>query len=64
MRSFGKMPNRERRSVADDAVADPAPIPELRRTRVAVVERVRASSPAISKNALDPVRIIRKDRSR
>jgi hypothetical protein len=61
---LGKLANRGRTSMAEEAVADPAQIPEPRRTRVAVVERLRASSPAISKNALDPVRIIRKDRSR
>jgi plasmid stability protein len=58
--------SRQRRSMAQQAIADLARIPELesRRTRMAMVERLRASPPAVSKKALDPVRIIREDRSR
>jgi plasmid stability protein len=58
--------NRERRSMAQQAIADLARIPELesRRTRMAVVERLRASPPAVAKKALDPVRIIRGNRNR
>jgi hypothetical protein len=58
--------NRQRRSLAQQAIADLERIPELesRRTRQAVIERLRASAPVLSKKALDPVKIIREDRSR
>jgi hypothetical protein len=58
--------NRQRRSLAQQAIADLARIPELesRRTRQAVIERLRAYTPVMPKNALDPVKIIRDDRSR
>jgi len=58
--------NRQRRSLAQQAVADLARIPELesRRTREAVIEQLRASAPALPKNALDPVTIVREDRNR
>jgi antitoxin FitA len=58
--------SRQRRSLAQQAVADLARIPELesRRTRQAVIERLRAFGPVLPKQALDPVRIIREDRKR
>ena len=58
--------NRQRRSLAQQAVADLSRIPELeaRRTREAVIEQLRASGPVLPKNALDPVKIIRDDRDR
>ena len=58
--------NRQRRSLAQQAIADLARIPELesRRTRQAVIERLRASTPVMPKNALDPVKIVRDDRNR
>jgi hypothetical protein len=58
--------SRQRRSLAQQAVADLSNIPELetRRTRQAVIERLRASVPAVPKKALDPVKIIRDDRRR
>ena len=58
--------NRQRRSLAQQAVADLSRIPELeaRRTREAVIERLRASEPVLPKNALDPVKIVRDDRDR
>jgi hypothetical protein len=58
--------NRQRRSLAQQAIADLARIPELeaRRTRHAVIEELRASTPVLPKNALDPVKIVREDRNR
>lgn len=58
--------NRQRRSLAQQAIADLERIPELesRRVRQAVIERLRASAPVLPKKALDPVKIIREDRSR
>ena len=58
--------NRQRRSLAQQAVADLSQIPELesRRTRHAVIERLRTAAPALPKKALDPVKIIREDRNR
>jgi antitoxin FitA len=58
--------SRERRSLAQQAVADLARIPELesRRTRQAAIERLRASAAPLPKKALDPVKIVRDDRSR
>ena len=58
--------SRQRRSLAQQAVADLARIPELesRRTRQAVIERLRASAPVLPKKALDPVKVIREDRNR
>ena len=58
--------NRQRRSLAQQAVADLSRIPELesRRTRQAVIERLRAAAPALPKKALDPVKIVREDRNR
>ena len=57
---------RQRRSLAQQAVADLARIPELeaRRTRQAVIERLRTSKPVLPKKALDPVKLIREDRDR
>jgi len=57
---------RQRRSLAQQAVADLARIPELeaRRTRQAAIERLRAAEPLLSATALDPVEVIRKDRDR
>jgi hypothetical protein len=57
---------RQRRSLAQQAIADLARIPELeaRRTRQAVIEELRASAPVLPKKALDPVRIVREDRDR
>jgi hypothetical protein len=57
---------RQRRSLAQQAVADLARIPELesRRTREAVIEQLRAAAPVLPKERLDPVAIIREDRSR
>ncbi|HYK00853.1 MAG TPA: hypothetical protein VE974_03800 [Thermoanaerobaculia bacterium] len=58
--------NRQRRSLAQQAIADLARIPELeaRRTRQAVIEELRASAPILPKKALDPVTIVREDRTR
>jgi predicted transcriptional regulator len=58
--------NRQRRSLAQQAIADLARIPELeaRRTRLAVIERLRASTPVLPANAIDPVDLIREDRNR
>jgi len=58
--------SRQRRSLAQQAVADLARIPELeaRRTRQTVIERLRASTPVLPKKALDPVKIVREDRNR
>ncbi|HEV7766493.1 MAG TPA: hypothetical protein VGQ76_15940 [Thermoanaerobaculia bacterium] len=58
--------NRQRRSLAQQAVADLARIPELesRRTRQAVIERLRTSARLLPKKALDPVKVIREDRNR
>lgn len=55
-----------RRSLAQQAIADLARIPEVeaRRTRQAVVDQIRASAPVLPKKALDPVKIIREDRKR
>ena len=55
---------RQRRSLAQQAVADLARIPELeaRRTRLAVIERLRAAKPVLPKKSLDPVKLIREDR--
>lgn len=56
----------ERRSLAQQAIAELARIPELesRRTRQAVIERLRVSGPVLPKKALNPVQIVRADRSR
>jgi antitoxin FitA len=58
--------NRQRRSLAQQAIADLSRIPKLeaRRTRQAVIERLRAADPALPKNALDPVKIVRDNRDR
>jgi predicted transcriptional regulator len=58
--------SRQRRSLAQQALADLARIPELesRRTRQAAIDHLRASGPVLPKKALDPVRIVRKDRDR
>jgi hypothetical protein len=58
--------SRQRRSLAQQAIADLARIPELeaRRTRQAVIEELRASAPVLPTKALDPVRIVREDRNR
>lgn len=58
--------NRQRRSLAQQAVADLARIPELesRRTRQDVIERLRASLPLVAPDALDPVDVVREDRRR
>jgi plasmid stability protein len=57
---------KQRRSLAQQAVADLARIPELeaRRTRQAVVEQLRTMTPITPKMALDPVKLIREDRDR
>ncbi|HEY0370652.1 MAG TPA: hypothetical protein VGD79_01545 [Thermoanaerobaculia bacterium] len=57
---------RQRCSLAQQAVADLARIPELeaRRTRMAGIERLRAAKPVLPKKALDPVKLIREDRDR
>jgi hypothetical protein len=56
----------QRRSLAQQAIAELARIPELeaRRTRQLVIERLRASAPLLAKKALDPVKVIRDDRNR
>jgi antitoxin FitA len=56
----------QRRSLAQQAVADLARIPELesRRTRQSVIQRLRNSPPVLPKKALDPVKIVREDRNR
>lgn len=58
--------NRQRRSLAQQAVADLARIPELesRRARQETIERLRASAPVLPGDALDPVEVVRQDRSR
>ena len=58
--------NRQRRSLPQQAIADLARIPEVesRRTREAVIDRLRASTPVMPKNALDPVKIVRDGRNR
>ena len=58
--------SRQRRSLAQQAVADLSRIPELesRRTRQAVIERLRACAPRLPKKGLDPVKIVREDRNR
>ena len=57
---------RQHRSLAQQAIADLARIPELesRPTRQAVIERLRDSGPVLPEDALDPVTIIREDRDR
>lgn len=57
---------RQRRSLAQQAVADLAQIPELesRRTRQAVIEWLRVSDPVLPQKPLDPVRIVRENRKR
>ena len=57
---------RQRRSLAQQAVAELARIPELeaRRTRQAVIERLRTSKSVVPKKALDPVKAVRDDRER
>lgn len=57
---------RQRRSLAQQAIADLARLPELeaRRVRQAVIERLRAAKPLLPKKALDPVKLIREDRDR
>lgn len=57
----------QRRSLAQQAVAELARIPELeaRRTREAVIQKIRALPRILpKKNALDPVKLIREDRDR
>ncbi len=56
----------QRRSLAQQAVADLARIPELeaRRRRQTTVERLRAVKPILPENAPDPVEVIREDRDR
>jgi plasmid stability protein len=58
--------NRQRRSLAQQAVADLARIPELesRRARQETIERLRRSPPVLPDDALDPVEVVRQDRSR
>ena len=58
--------NRERRSLAQQAVAELARIPELeaRRARQEVIERLRSRSPVLPEGAPDPVDVIREDRNR
>ncbi|MGZ5433959.1 MAG: FitA-like ribbon-helix-helix domain-containing protein [Thermoanaerobaculia bacterium] len=57
---------RQRRSLAQQAVADLARIPELeaRRTRQAIIERLRNAGSVLPKKAFDPVKLIREDRDR
>lgn len=57
---------RQRRSLAEQAIADLARIPEMEShpTRHEVIEQLRKSGPVLPKNALDPVTIIREDRDR
>jgi hypothetical protein len=56
----------QRRSLAQQAIAELERIPELesRRARQRVIERLRASKPVLAKDALDPVDLVREDRSR
>ncbi len=56
---------RQRRSMAQQAIADLRTIEELdaRRRREAAVERLRRGKP-LSRKLTDPVRLIREDRSR
>jgi hypothetical protein len=56
----------QRRSLAQQAVAELERIPELeaRRTRQAVIERLRELPPVLPMKALDPVKIVREDRER
>jgi len=56
---------RQRRSLAQQAVADLSRIPELeaRRTRQAAIETLRAAKP-LPRKSLDPVKLIREDRDR
>jgi plasmid stability protein len=58
--------SRQRRSLAQQAVADLARIPELesRSTRQLVIEQLRAAAPALPKKALNPVALVREDRRR
>jgi antitoxin FitA len=58
--------NTQRRSLAQQAIAELSRIPELeaRRTRESVIEQLRASGPVLPKKALDPVRLVREDRNR
>ena len=57
---------RQRRSLAQQAVVELARIPELeaRRTRQAVIDRLRTLEPVKGAEALDPVELIREDRDR
>ena len=58
--------NRQRRSLAQQAVAELARIPELeaRRARQEVIEQLRSRSPVLPEGSLDPVDVIREDRDR
>lgn len=57
---------RQRRSLAQQAVADLSRIPELeaRRKREMVIERLRRSPFTLPASSLDPVDVIREDRDR
>lgn len=57
---------RERRSLAQQAVADLARVPELeaRKARQATLDRLRAARPIPGGKKLDPVRLVREDRDR
>jgi hypothetical protein len=56
----------QRRSLAQQAVADLARVPELeaRRERQMVIEHLRTAAPVLPKKALDPVKVVREDRDR
>ena len=56
----------QRRSLAQQAIADLAQVPEYeaRRTRRAVIERLRDAVPVLPKKPLDPVKLVREDRKR
>jgi hypothetical protein len=57
---------RERRTLAQQAMADLARISEraAKRTRQATLEKLRASRPILGGKALDPVWLVRKARGR
>jgi antitoxin FitA len=57
----------QRRSLAQQAVADLARIPEVeaRRTREAVIQKIRALPRVLpKKGSLDPAKLVREDRDR
>ncbi len=57
---------KQRRSLAQQAIADLARMPELeaRHRRQAVIVRLRTAKPVLRGKPLDPVKLVREDRNR